>query len=77
VDLGRVEGRLSAPVLGAVAASAGLTGAALALPGLQGFLGLAAPTGLGLAAATAAAVAIARALPGGRGPARPPAGLAP
>jgi len=76
VDLGRVEGRLSPPVIGAVAASGGLTGAALVLPGLQGFLGLAAPTPLGLGivvVATAGAVVIARALPTGRAPVGSPA----
>jgi len=80
VDLGRVEGRLSAPVIGAVGASAGLTAAALALPGLQSFLGLAVPGPLGLAivlAATVGAVAIARALSPAAPAAQPPSLLAP
>jgi magnesium-transporting ATPase (P-type) len=80
VDLGRIEGRLSAPVLGAVAASAGLTAAAVAAPGLQGFLGLAVPGPLGIAlvlASTVAAVAIARALSPAAPTAQPPSPLAP
>jgi cation-transporting ATPase I len=79
IDLGRVEGRLSAPVLAAVAASAGVTVAALATPGLQGFLGLAVPTPLGagvVLAATVAAVAIARAMRPAGPTARGPAGAA-
>jgi magnesium-transporting ATPase (P-type) len=64
-DLGRVEGRLSRQVLGAIAASAAVTAAAMAVPGLRGFFGLALPGPLGGAlvlVATLGAVALARAL---------------
>jgi calcium-translocating P-type ATPase len=63
LDLGRAEGRLSAPVVGAVGASAALTAVALTLPPLRAFLGLAAPTLPGLVligAASLSAVALSR-----------------
>jgi magnesium-transporting ATPase (P-type) len=44
LDMGWSAGKLTAPVLGAVASSAGLMGLALGLPAARGFLGLAFPT---------------------------------
>jgi hypothetical protein len=79
LDLGRIEGRLSGPVVGAVAASAAVTVASLAVPGLQGFLGLAVPGPLAVAivlAATLGAVGLARALPGATTPAASGSGAA-
>ena len=49
LDVGRAEGGLSRAVLGAVAASAGLLVAALTVPPLRAFLGLALPPPLGWA----------------------------
>jgi calcium-translocating P-type ATPase len=68
LDMGRADGRLPPMVLAAVAASLGLTAAALTVPGLRGVLGLALPGPDGLliiGGATATAVAIARVV-GGR-----------
>lgn len=63
LDVGRSEGGLSRSVLGAVAGSAGLLAATVAIAPLRGFLGLALPTPFGLAlvaAATLAAVLLSR-----------------
>jgi magnesium-transporting ATPase (P-type) len=63
LDLGRAEGRLTRPVLGAAAASLGVVWASLLLPPVRAFLGLAAPGPLTLVlplAASAASVAISR-----------------
>jgi magnesium-transporting ATPase (P-type) len=49
LDVGRAEGHLTAPVLGAVAGSAGLLGSAIVVPPLRRFLGLAVPGPLGWA----------------------------
>jgi magnesium-transporting ATPase (P-type) len=62
-DLGRSEGTLSRPVLGAVLGTGGLVAAAIALPPFNAFLGFALPSPLGLlliAAASAAAVPLGR-----------------
>jgi magnesium-transporting ATPase (P-type) len=62
-DLGRREGTLSRPVMGAVGATGALTAAAIALPPLNRFLGFAVPSPLGMllvAGATVAAVALGR-----------------
>jgi cation-transporting P-type ATPase I len=75
LDLGRVEGRLSRPVLGAVALSGGITVAGMAVPGLAAFLSLQWPgiAGAGLIlGASVAAVALARLLSLGRRPSREP-----
>jgi calcium-translocating P-type ATPase len=77
LDLGRAQGTLSPPVLGAVGGSVAALAAAVALPPLRGFLGLAAPTPAGLAlvlAASLAAALLGRALP--LGGATPPPRLA-
>jgi magnesium-transporting ATPase (P-type) len=76
LDLGRVEGGLSRPVLGAVAGSAGALVAALTVPPLRTFLGLATPTPVGwtlIAAGAVAAVGISRVFSsaGGADPGRP------
>jgi len=70
LDLGYAEGRLSPEVLSAVGGSAAFVGAALTVPPVQSFLGLAPPTPFGLvlcAAAALASVAISRALGAGNG----------
>jgi calcium-translocating P-type ATPase len=62
-ELGRREGTLSRPVMGAVGATGALTAAAIALPPLNRFLGFAVPSPLGIllvAGATVAAVALGR-----------------
>ena len=67
LELGGAEGRRSRAVDGAVAGSAAFVAAAVALPPLQGFLGLAVPGPFGLAlcaGATLASVSISRALAG-------------
>jgi magnesium-transporting ATPase (P-type) len=68
LDVGAAEDGRSPAVGAAVAASAAFVAAAVALPPLKGFLGLAVPTPFGLAlcaGATLASVAISRALAGG------------
>jgi magnesium-transporting ATPase (P-type) len=65
LDAGRSQGRLNAPVVAAVGGSLGMLGAALAVPPLRTFLGLAIPGPAGWAlagAGTVAAVALSRAL---------------
>src|SRR5207248_192374 len=54
LDLGRAEARLSTEVLGAVAASGAFVAAALTVPRLKQFLGLALPTPVGTQRSTAA-----------------------
>jgi hypothetical protein len=76
LDLGRVEGGLSRSVLGAVAGSAGALIAALTVPPLRTFLGLATPTPVGwtlIGAGAVAAVGISRVFSsaGGADPGRP------
>ncbi len=69
LELGAAEGRRSRAVDAAVAGSAAFIAAAVALPPLQGFLGLALPGPFGLllcAGATLASVALSRALAGER-----------
>ncbi len=66
LDAGRGEGGLSRSVLGAVAGSAGLFLATLALPSLRSFLGLALPSPLGWAligGSALAAVLLGRTFP--------------
>lgn len=66
VDLGQAEGRLTAPVLAAVAGSLGVVGTTLTVPGLRDFLGLAPLTLPGVLVAGGAsllAVALGRGLP--------------
>jgi calcium-translocating P-type ATPase len=65
LDVGRVEGILSRPVVGAVAASLGLLVATVSLPPIRNSLGLFSPSPLGwgvVAASSAAAVVISRAI---------------
>jgi cation-transporting ATPase I len=85
LDAGRSQRTLSRSVLAAVAGSSALLAAALTLPPLQAFLGLAGPTPIGTAlilSAAGGAVLLARLLPGpptsGAGPreARPRLALA-
>jgi magnesium-transporting ATPase (P-type) len=69
LDLGRVEGGLTGPVMQATVGSVAVLAASLWLPPLPAFLGLApiSPTGLALAAGAAlAAVGLGRSLPVGR-----------
>jgi magnesium-transporting ATPase (P-type) len=82
LDLGRVEGGLSRPVLGTVAGSAGQLVAALTVPPLRTFLGLATPTPVGwilIGAGSIAAVGISRVFSsaGGADPGRPALPAAP
>jgi hypothetical protein len=68
LDLGRVEGGLTGPVMQATVGSLAVLAASLWLPPIPAFLGLApiSPSGLGLAGGAAlAAVAIGRSLPVG------------
>jgi cation-transporting ATPase I len=63
LDLGRTEGVLSGPVVGAVVGSAGVMGLGLAVPALRSFLGLALPPPAGWAligGATLSALALSR-----------------
>jgi len=57
LDEGRAEGRLTKPVLGAVASSGGMLVAALMLPGLRNILNLAPPSPLGWSLIGAGALA--------------------
>ena len=62
LSLGRAQGTLTRPVLGAIAATGGFTVAACTLPPLAGFLGLALPGPVGItliAGATLLSLALA------------------
>jgi calcium-translocating P-type ATPase len=66
LDVGRSEGTLTRSVFGAVAASAGVLGAALTIPPLRSFLAVVTPSPFGwvlIGTASLAAVAISRLLP--------------
>jgi cation-transporting ATPase I len=66
LDVGQAEGRLTAPVFGAVAGSLGVVGTTLTVPTLRAFLGLAPVTLPGLLIAGGAAmlaVSLGRTLP--------------
>jgi magnesium-transporting ATPase (P-type) len=69
LDLGHAEGRLTPPVLGAVAGSLAVVGATITVPPVRSFLALSSPTVPGLliaGGASALAVALGRSLPIGR-----------
>ena len=79
LDLGRSHGTLSRSVVGAVGGSLATLAAAVTLPPLRGFLGLAVPSPAGLAlvvAASLAATGLGRAVPL-RGRPSPPQAPAP